>query len=168
MKLLKTIENYASFSIGGSTHSNGDELGDRIDMNPQEGHVEKILLVHTFTQTMNGSTYTLQGIAAATPTSILDTTNHTVALQWDLTPGGSAQGGAINFTPKDVGTACFHIVGQFWTEDCSEHTPIYPYVTVILGLAGQTTGIFTTKAYLYGSPHKFSNHPIGTVVDATA
>ena len=149
MRLLDKLVDYATVDLtdGAASHADDDEIGDRIAMNRPNGHVDYILLVHTISTSINGSTYNLECMGAASAAATLET-EWAQSMTYDFTPGG-LQDESIAFAPRAANTICMmYSAGYIDLDFMFPH--LVPFVTYVLDI-DSTTGVFVTDAYLYGA-----------------
>jgi hypothetical protein len=167
MRLLRKITGYATVNLATPTHSDNDELGDRIPMEIQEGTVHHLLLVHTITTTIAGGTKgNLEAVRCSTPTNTIGAlAYHGIAISGaglsQTTPATT-----YAFQPAAANNVAFHLVSQERNAD-SLQPILAPYVSFLLD-TDRTAGAWTTEVYLYGEPHKYSDIPIGGSTTSTS
>jgi len=169
VRLLKIIEDYASVNLNATaTHASGAELGNRLQVEIEEGTVECIMLEHIYTETVNG----------ATEPTLLCT--NLPSETFDITKAGEQADSLIieklgidsnaktavgkDFIPRSAGNVSHHVTWSGSGEEAPAGCPLFgPWVTFQITITDSTAGIFTTKAYLYGQPRRFSDMKTGTV-----
>ena len=172
MRLLRKITDYATVAFANpqanGTHSDNDELGDRIPTEIEEGTVQRIVLVHTFTTTMTGATYALEAFMCPDATTAMSASSLTawdIEITNDLT--GQSGTGTSNFIPRVGGEVCIMQCTGFFDADFVDNFLPGPFVAFRLG-ADSTAGAFTTEVYLYGEPRRFSDMKTSTTTTSTS